>query len=164
MTENWFREVYLIYDQSWLMLSEIERYLSIPIFSRNGTSPEMSKMWLEMPILRKKFNQSLIYLPITNSCLNITSRQFLVHQHIHNILKFPKSQHTPPHYAGHASAAPKLPFLIFFSRFLRFKDIFDILCHSFFFIYTWWAKIRCFTSRQILIFRKYHSKISNFCL
>ena len=119
MTENWFREVYLIYDQSWLMLSEIERYLSILIFSRNGTSPEMSKMWLEMPILRKKFNRSLIYLPITNSCLNITSRQFLVHQHIHNILKFPKSQHTPPHYAGHASAAPKLPFLILFSRFLR---------------------------------------------
>ena len=33
-----------------------------------------------------------------------------------------------------------------------------------FFLYTWWAKIRCFTSRQMLIFRKYHSKISNFCL
>ena len=33
-----------------------------------------------------------------------------------------------------------------------------------FFLYTWWAKIRCFTSRQMLIFRKYHSKILNFCL
>ena len=38
----------------------------------------------------------------------------------------------PPHYAESASAAPKFPFLIFFSRFLRFKDIFDILCHNFF--------------------------------
>ena len=133
MTENWFREVYLIYDQSWLMLSEIERYLSILIFSRNGTSPEMSKMWLEMPILRKKFNQSLIYLPITNSCLNITSRQFLVHQHIHIILKFSKSQHTPP-LCWPCLSSSKIAISHFFSRFLRFKDIFDILCHNFFYI------------------------------